>query len=79
MKISDLIAKLSALPPELDVFCMAAFDGSIAESRGPRVLEIEGIEQSSILLHRGNDRAMHMRFDVARGQQVALLTIVNDL
>ncbi|HYM86911.1 MAG TPA: hypothetical protein VET30_09265 [Pseudoxanthomonas sp.] len=79
MKVSDLIAKLSALPPELDVFCMAAFDGTIAEASGPRVLEIEGIAQSSILLHRGHDRAMHMLFDVARGRRVALFTIVNDL
>lgn len=58
---------------------MAAFDSNIAEASGPRVLEIEGIAQSSILLNRGHDSAMHMRFDVARGQQVALFTIVNDL
>lgn len=79
MKVSDLIAKLSALPPELDVFCMAAFDGAMAEASGPRVLEIEGIAQSSILLHREQDRAMHMRFDVTRGRRMALFTIVNDL
>lgn len=79
MKVSDLIARLSTLPPELDVFCMAAFDSNIAEASGPRVLEIEGIAQSSILLNRGADRAMHMLFDVVRGRQVALFTIVNDL
>lgn len=79
MKVSDLMAKLSALPPELDVFCMAAFDGALTETSGPRALEIEGIEQSSILLHRRDDRAMHMNFDIARGRRVALFTIVNDL
>ena len=79
MKVADLIAKLSVLPPGLDIFCMAAFEEASAEATGPRVLEIEAIAESSILLHRHHDRAMHMRFDTSLGRPAAVFTIVNDL